>query len=152
MLLLRCIIGTIGFTSITFGVAMVPLLVQNTIFNTAPFWAALLGFFFLGEVITSFEIFAMIVSFGGVVLIALSNSATGSSESADTAAVDTIDYSSGKQILGCCLIFLTSLCYAFVSIVTRKMQSMHFAVMLFYYSVVAVVASATILLVESYVK
>ena len=70
---MRCVVGTIGFTSITFGVALVPLVVQNTIFNTAPFWASLLGWLFLKESITTFEIIAMILSFGGVVTIALSS-------------------------------------------------------------------------------
>ena len=66
-------VGTVGFTTFTFGVALVPLVVQNTIFNTAPFWASLLGWCFLKEYITKFEIVAMILSFGGVCAIAISN-------------------------------------------------------------------------------
>ena len=71
-LLSRCIAGTIGFTSITYGVAMVPLVVQQTLFNTAPFWASILGYFFNGERITSYEIMAMLISFGGVLMISFS--------------------------------------------------------------------------------
>ena len=52
---------------------MVPLVVQNTIFNTAPFWASLLGWIFLRESITRFEFIAMLLSFGGVMMIAFSN-------------------------------------------------------------------------------
>ena len=82
---MRCVVGTIGFTSITFGVALVPLVVQNTIFNTAPFWASLLGWLFLKESITTFEIIAMILSFGGVVTIALSSRLSQDDPTSETA-------------------------------------------------------------------
>ena len=66
-LFIRAAIGTIGFTCITFGVAMLPLLVQNTILNTAPFWASLIGFFALGERLLCFEIVAMFCSFSIII-------------------------------------------------------------------------------------
>ena len=74
VLFFRSIAGTVGFTSITFGVALVPLVVQSTIFNTAPFWTAILGWLFLNETISRFEVLAMALSFAGVVCIAFSNS------------------------------------------------------------------------------
>ena len=74
LLAIRSVIGTIGFTCLTFGMAFIPLVVQNTIFNTAPFWTSLLGWVFLNEAMTSFEIVALILSFGGVILIATSSS------------------------------------------------------------------------------
>ena len=73
MLAARCSIGVIGFITFTIGVPLVPLVVQNTIFNTAPFWASLLGYIFLSEAMSPLEIAAMIMSFGGVVLIAMSD-------------------------------------------------------------------------------
>ena len=72
MLAVRSIIGTIGFTCMTFGVTMIPLVAQNTIFNTSPFWATLLAWCIFKERITCFEIIALILSFAGVCLIALS--------------------------------------------------------------------------------
>ena len=82
LLITRSLVATIGFTTITFGVAMVPLVVQNTIFNTAPFWSSLLGWIFLSEAITPFEIVAMILSFGAIILITMS-SALKNDETAD---------------------------------------------------------------------
>ena len=76
-----------------------------------------MGWLFLKETITPFEVIAMMLSFGGVVIIAMSNSITSKAEQ----AVDGADDDTGKQILGSGLIFLTSWCYAFVSILTRKM-------------------------------
>ena len=95
----------------------------------------------------------MILSFGGIILIAMSNSLTGA-ETSTTDSGDVVEegYSSGMQTLGCCLIFLTSWCYAVVSILTRKMQRMNFAVMLFYYAIMAMGMSLGIVLVESWIK
>ena len=47
LLFWRGFIGTVGFTCLALGVALIPLLIQNTIFNTAPFWASILGWVFL---------------------------------------------------------------------------------------------------------
>ena len=73
IILCRSLSATIALTSITFGIAMVPIVVQTTIFNTAPFWTTFLAWCVLGDKISCFEIVAMIISFGGVVLIALSS-------------------------------------------------------------------------------
>ena len=68
----RSVLGLLGFTMITFALPMVPLLVQSTVVNTAPFWTSILGCMVNNEIITRFEIVAMILSFGGVICIALS--------------------------------------------------------------------------------
>lgn len=90
---------------------MVPLMVQNTIFNTAPFWASLLGYCFAGESITRFEGLAILLSFGGVILIAFSNS------NKNDVHLETI--SLNKQLLGSFLVFVTSWCFAIVTNLTR---------------------------------
>lgn len=113
---------------------MVPLLVQNTIFNTAPFWASILGWLFNRERITNFEILALILSFVGVLCISFSGY---NKDDDSSTAVVTEDGIPGSHLIGSGLIFITSWCYAFVSILTRRMQKVNFAVMLFYYSAVA---------------
>mmetsp|Transcript_80 Transcript_80/g.111 ORF Transcript_80/g.111 Transcript_80/m.111 type:complete len:135 (+) Transcript_80:200-604(+) len=72
LLFLRSLIGTTGYTCFAFGIGMVPLLVQNTIFNSAPFWSSILSCVFLGEKMAAFEIVALFLSFGGVLCIAFS--------------------------------------------------------------------------------
>ena len=72
LLLGRSVIGYAGYTMMTFGVNMVPLSVQNTLYNTAPIWASILGYCFLNEGISMFESIALILSFGAVACIALS--------------------------------------------------------------------------------
>ena len=72
MLLFRSLLGTIGFSFNCFGIAMVPLTIQSTIFNTGPIFASILGCVFLKEIISYFEIVALVLSFGAVICIAFS--------------------------------------------------------------------------------
>ena len=102
---------------------MIPLVAQNTIFNTAPFWATLLGWCFLREGVSKFEIFAMIMSFIGVCLIATSKQITGDVDEEQAKDVEEdeaggID-SLGKVLLGSGLVFVTSWAFAIVSTLTR---------------------------------
>jgi drug/metabolite transporter (DMT)-like permease len=73
-LFMRSVIGCIGLTALSFGAVLVPITVQMTIGNLAPFFASLLAFFLVGERITKFELVAMILSFGAIVLIAIARS------------------------------------------------------------------------------
>ena len=73
VMLIRCICATIGFLCLQYGIELVPLVVQNTIVNTAPFWTAILGWMFLKEKISPLEIAALFLSFGGVLMIVISS-------------------------------------------------------------------------------
>lgn len=57
------------------------------IFNTSPFWASILGYIILKESMKMYEVAAIVVSFGGVVLIALSKP-DGNQEAAEDSASD----------------------------------------------------------------
>ena len=112
LLFVRSCTGTVGFTCFAIGVSLIPLLIQNTIINTAPFWASILGWAFLNESLTPMEVVAMAVSFGGVLCISLSGHFLPEQES-DVVAAD--DNSSSIRLIGCCLVFVTSWCYAGVT-------------------------------------
>ena len=88
----------------------------------------------------------MFLSFGGVILIAFSYSIKGA------ATEETTDVSTNKQILGSGLILLASWTYATVTLMTRQMQHVNFAVILFYYGVVASILSLLMVVFESLVK
>lgn len=145
-LALRSFIGFVGFTSLTYAVPMIPLLVQNTIFNTAPFWASLIGFFALGEIITRFEISSMIVCFVGVLII----SSQGLVDKRNKVEEEEHTFGEsrmGSYIIGCCCVLLTAFCYASVSVLTRKMQKIHFSVVLFYYGMLAAPGTLVLILI-----
>ena len=73
-LFIRSAIGCIGLTSLSFGAVLVPITVQMTIGNLGPFFASLLAFFLVGERITRFELVAMVLSFGAIVMISFARS------------------------------------------------------------------------------
>ena len=145
-LLYRCLIGFVGFTSLTYATPMIPLLVQNTLFNTAPIWASLIGYFALRESLTQFEIFAMIVCFSGVLIIASQGLVDKRNQ------VDDDEHTFGESVmgsyaLGCCLVLVTSLAYASVSVLTRIMQKTHWSVVLFYYGCLATPGTLILILI-----
>ena len=59
----RCIAGAVGYTAIVFAISMVPLVIQMTIYNMAPFWTFFLGWLVLGEKMNLFEVLALFGSF-----------------------------------------------------------------------------------------
>ena len=96
-LFLRCVLDLICYIGCVFGLPLVPLIVMSTIFQTAPFWASILGYFVIGETISCFEIIAMFASFGGIICICIS-SRQHADDGKDTAvASGTPDEGSGAE-------------------------------------------------------
>ena len=102
----------------------------------------------LGDGISSVEIIALLVSFGGVLLIATSEKEVDESK---MFGKDSITGLSGMQaqIIGCTLCLITSWCYASVVVFTRIMQRIPAFVLNTYYSCVAAFATAIIIYIES---
>ena len=57
--------------SLFFGIKYLPIGIFQILYNTSPFWASLLGYVFLKERIRKIELFAMILSFFLILIIAL---------------------------------------------------------------------------------
>ena len=68
-LLLRGISGTTAMTLMVYAVKHMPLADARVIFYTSPVFTAILGRIFLKESVSKFDVLAMILSIGGVVLI-----------------------------------------------------------------------------------
>ena len=99
---------------------MIPLVVQNTIFNTSPFWASLLAYFMLKERITQCEIIAMVISFIGILIIssqALVADPTPFTPDEHTYGETRI----GSYGLGCLLLLMTAIFYAVLFVYTRSL-------------------------------
>lgn len=142
--------GTIGFACVLFGACMVPLLVQCTLFNTAPFWASILGFLFLRERLSKTEILALFLSFGGVICVAYSGSKGSGEQSEGDGAGEEETYSSGTFLLGCVFVLVCAWCEASVTLLSRRLQNLSFSVMLFWYGCVAVPCNLLIIFGESW--
>lgn len=68
----RNISGTIVILSMVFAMQYLPMGIYQIIYNTSPFWASLLAFFFLQERLKLVEIVAMIFSFTLIMLLFIS--------------------------------------------------------------------------------
>ena len=68
---MRCIIGTVGFACFAIAMQYVPLSVFFIIFNSNPFCTAILGYLWLKEKLSVFEIIAMICAFSGIILMSM---------------------------------------------------------------------------------
>jgi len=68
-LLLRAISGTTALNLMIYAVKHMPLADARVIFYTSPVFTAILGRIFLKESVSKFDVLAMILSIGGVVLI-----------------------------------------------------------------------------------
>lgn len=69
-LIIRSVIGLAGLVSTSIGAILVPITVQLTLGNLAPFLASLIAFFANGEKMSCFEMIAMLLSFAGVAIVA----------------------------------------------------------------------------------
>ena len=69
----RALFGTIGLTSLTFGVLLIPLAVANIIYNTAVVWAAIMAWILLGERLSKLQVYGFLVSFAGIAIITYSS-------------------------------------------------------------------------------
>ena len=151
----RAVIGTIGFTCGVIAAPMISVLIWNTLHNTVPFITALLGCVVLGERMNGIEIFALFVSFSGILCIAV-----GGSEEENTPINRSEDLSSNNQtpkvqwshLLGCFLVLMLALAYAAGMIIVRKMQQINFAAMLFYEGVLATPSLLLLILSLNYIK
>ena len=110
------------------------------LFNTAPFQATLLGYLVLGDKISRNEAICMCVAFLGVLVIALAK------------PIEQPDGSDQNRSFGILCSLTVSACFAVVNVWTRKMQAVHYSIVLFYYAVLAVPGMLLILWVETEIK
>ena len=137
--------GTLGIFFLLYGVAMVPLLVQSTLLNTAPFWASLLGCIVLSERLANVEIMALLFSFVGVILVAFPSKV----DETATEEAEEESSSTGSYLIGCFFIIVAAWVEAVLTLIARRMQKLSFSVMLFWYGCTAVPINIIIILGES---
>jgi drug/metabolite transporter (DMT)-like permease len=68
----RNFVGILGFTALLYSAKNLPIFISQTIFNIAPFWAAIMSYFINKEKITLVTFVAMVGCFAGVVILGLS--------------------------------------------------------------------------------
>lgn len=70
-LVIRSVVGIVGLLCFTLAATLVPITIQMTVGNLAPFFASIMAFFYANEKMSMLEIAAMCISFGAVVMVAM---------------------------------------------------------------------------------
>jgi len=98
-----------------------PITLKQIIYNTTPFWASIMSFVLLKERIKLHEGFAMVMSFLLIILLAQTRQQTTPIE--------------GSNIgLGIVLALSCAFGASIKAVTTRKMQNVHFSVLMFHYT------------------
>ena len=132
-LILRGVTGVTAMSLMVYSVKHMPLADARVIFYTSPVYTTLLGRIFLKESVSKFDLLAMLLSLGGVVLIGRPSFLFGSLGKSST---------SEKVWLPTILAVLSAIMFAFAIIMVRKMsQEVSTRVVVFYYALVGSVIS-----------
>ena len=129
-LILRGVFGAISLITLSFALKNMPLTLYSILYNTLPFIIAILVFIWLRERIYKFEIFAMCLCFAGILMVIFF------AEEKEPKKVEEVEEESNNKSLTLGIFAaMTSIFFAAVSFVaTRRLQSIHFTIILFYYS------------------
>lgn len=106
----------------TYSLTMIPLSISMMIFQTAPFWTTILGYFINSEPIRRVEYIAMGLCFIGVVAIASSKDAG-----------HIVETDSTRKVTGVVIAFVTSWFYAGCNVLNRKLKNIHFSILGFFH-------------------
>ena len=133
VLVLRGVIGVTAMTLSIYTIKHIPLADARVIFFTTPVHTAILGRIFLKESISKFDVIAMLLSIGGVILIARPTFLFGSHGEA----------SGSMQVwVSTFLAVVGPIAAAFSTILTRKMsQEVGVRVVIFYFLLVGTIMS-----------
>ena len=152
-LLTRCVIGgALGIACFSLGAVLIPMTLQLTVGNLAPFFAGIMGYMLIGEEMNIFEIAAMFVSFGAIVLIALAQNSKAEAADEEMEPLFFAENPKLAGIIGCSLMVILSITNGFMSVLTRIMQGIPVSSMMVYISVVTFLIFVTGLLIENAVK
>lgn len=146
-MLVRAVVGQASFGFFMLSLSMNPLIIQMVIWQTNPFWAAILGFFVNKEPVMCIEYIAMVICLVGVVLIAFSKNQYMNSVTDDQSQLEQQE-STANQFLGISVIFGVSWLFAASNVINRKLKGLHFAIILFYHALCGISIAISIILLE----
>ena len=106
-----------------------PLSIYFVVFNIAPFFVAILTYFWLNEVISKLELVTMVFAFGGVIMVGLSKKDPGNNDP-DTAQQIT----NGLYTAGIILCLANSFGTSVSIVATRRLKMLSVIVIQWYYA------------------
>ena len=120
-IIFRNVGGVVASGSQAFAISLMPITLYQIIYNTTPFMASILSFVLLKERIKLHEGFAMMISFMLIILLAQTRQQSTPME--------------GSNIgLGIFLALTCAFGASIKAVTTRRMQDVHFSVLMFHYT------------------
>jgi len=136
-LLIRSCICTSAIYLCNFSFSIVSITCFTILLNCAPFYTAVIAYFFLNETISAFEIIAMVCSFFGVALIAFANPAEDEPTGTIFAGMDERT----RYVLGVGAAALMSMLLSVMMVTTKFLKDVHPSVLFFYEQVTATISA-----------
>ena len=121
---------------------LIPVGLVSVISRTSPFWLAILGHFFIGELVTSLDIFGMVICFGVLVAITLGDTNT------DEITVEN-NRSNFIRFLGIVLMFANSWTVAGIFVINRALKGVDSGILIFFHGFFGMITSLGYLLWDS---
>lgn len=138
LLIIRSFVGLLGFTCLVLALQNLQVSVVTVIYNTSPFWTAILSYLFSGSQLNNQEFIFMIGCFFGVFMIATAK---------DEDALKSIN-SWHWKLFGVACIFTTAWMYSLTIVFSRIMKDVHFSLLMFHYGWIASVSLIVGLVIE----
>lgn len=136
-LLVRCAVGTVSFLLFSLSVKYLPLGIFFIIFNSSPFFTVILSYFWTGDRILCFEGLAMIGAFAGIVCLGMAKPSEDSqSKVQDLDSMSDFEKQYAYQI-GLIMAVISCVAQSVISVASRRLKSLHFAVIQFAYALMA---------------
>ena len=149
----RSAFGTISFILFTINLNLLPMTFIIIIFQTNPLWSAILGFIINKELVRSFELVAMLLSFSCVIMIAVARSSSASDESsADEATPIEPSTDNNGLWLGVFLCLCHAWLFSGVGVISRRLQNVHFIELMLHQAVQGVIIISAVLIFMAVVQ
>lgn len=131
-LMARCLTHNLQFVTFVVGIKYVPVVVAVLLVQTAPIWTAFLGFCVNGEKFSLTEMACILGSFVGAAMLTSAKPC----EASGTAPA--------LHALGILILILSAFCLSSTIVLTRRLQGVHFSVVLFWYSFTGALCFGTV--------
>ena len=127
-----------SFLIFTFNLQLIPITLIIIFFQTNPLWSAILGYLINGEKVSSIELFAMLLSFAGVIFIAVARSTNETEQESQVPLApesSSILTGSSAVYLGVILTLCHAWLFSGVGVISRRLQRVHFTELMLHQSV-----------------
>ena len=140
VLLARCLVGAAALLTSGAGTKLLPLSILTLIMSTNPFLTAALQYFWIGARVSNYDLFAMVGSIGGIVIMSVS------------APASENDESSSAYILGLAMATTATVCMSFIYVSTSRLRSVHYLLIAFWVGLATTIVCIGGLVIEYFIQ